>query len=66
MSLAGAVDRSAVSVQSLHAEPEDRGWWWARSPQERLAAIEVMRLSMDAPQLADDFRVLEIAQREPR
>jgi hypothetical protein len=40
--LSGVVDRSTVRVHTLHDEPDDRGWWWARSPLERLAAIEVM------------------------
>jgi hypothetical protein len=66
--LSGVVDRSAIRVQSLHDEPDDRGWWWARTPLERLAAIEVMRRIVygRAAHHGRLQRVLEIAQREPR
>jgi hypothetical protein len=32
-----------MSVGALHDEPDERRWWWRRSPLERLAAIEAMR-----------------------
>jgi len=37
------VDRTAISVQGLHDEPDDRRYWWSRTPLERLAALEAMR-----------------------
>jgi hypothetical protein len=62
------VNRSAMVVQSLHDEPDDRRWWWARSVAERLAAIEIMRRTVYGRAATDGRlqRVLEIAQREPR
>jgi alkylhydroperoxidase family enzyme len=62
------VDRSVVTVQSLHDEPDDRRWWWNRPAEERLAAIEIMRRIVHGRAAADGRlqRVLEIAQREPR
>jgi hypothetical protein len=62
------VDRSAISAQSLHDVPDDRTWWWARTPLERLAAIEIMRRIVYGRAATDGRlqRVLEIAQREPR
>jgi hypothetical protein len=62
------VDRTAVSVQSLLDEPDDHRWWWARTPRERLAAIEVMRRVVYGRTAAHGRlqRVLAIAQREPR
>jgi hypothetical protein len=66
--LSPLVDRSVVTVQSLHDEPDDRRWWWARPAAERLAAIEIMRRIVYGRAATDGRlqRVLEIAQREPR
>jgi hypothetical protein len=66
--ISGTVDRSAISVQSLHDEPDDHGWWWTRSAMERLAAIEIMRRVVYGRTAAHGRlqRVLEIAQRESR
>jgi hypothetical protein len=63
-----AVNRSAMVVQSLHDEPDDRRWWWARPVAERLAAIEIMRRTVygRAATAGRLQRVLEIVQREPR
>ena len=62
------VDRAAMSVQSLHDTPDDRGWWWSRPVVDRLAAIELMRRTVYGRAAADSGlqRVLEITQREPR
>ena len=59
----GHVDRSAVSVQSLHDEPDDRRWWWSRPAAERLAAIEIMRRTVYGRSAANGRlqRVLEIS-----
>jgi hypothetical protein len=66
--MTGTVDRSAISVQHLHDEPDDRRWWWSPSPQERLAALEAMRRVVCGRAATDGRlqRVLEIAQRPPR
>jgi hypothetical protein len=62
------VDRSVMSVGALHDEPDEREWWWRRTPLERLAAIEAMRRVVYGRAATDGRlqRVLEIAQREPR
>lgn len=58
------MDRTAVTIQSLHDEPDDKRWWWSRTPLERLAAIEVMRRVVYGHAAADGRlqRVLEVAQ----
>jgi hypothetical protein len=62
------VDRTALAVQSLDDTPDDREYWWSRSPVERLAAIEIMRRVVygRAASHGGLQRVLEITQREPR
>jgi hypothetical protein len=64
----GRVDRSVMSVGALHDEPDERGWWWQRTPLERLAAIEAMRRVVYGRAATHGRlqRVLEITQREPR
>jgi hypothetical protein len=43
-SAATKIDRTVVSVGSLHDEPDERRWWWwQRTLIDRLAAIETMR-----------------------
>lgn len=37
------LDRSAFEVVSLDDEGDDRNYWRARSPQERMEALELMR-----------------------
>ena len=38
------LDKTAFSVTTFaEAEEEDRAYWFSLSPQERLAALEVMR-----------------------
>ena len=37
------VDRSAVVVSGLHDESDERAYWLAKTPSERLAALELMR-----------------------
>ena len=57
--VSGRVDRSVMSVATLHDEPDERSWWWRRTPLERLAAIETMRrvvYGRAAPLLTDDFK----------
>lgn len=62
------VNRSAFRVQSLHDEPDDHRYWWARTPAERLAALETMRRVVYGRTASTGRlqRVLEITHRIPR
>jgi hypothetical protein len=61
------VDRSAVSVVSLFDEPDERYYWWNRTPDERLAAVEALRrMNYGDDATARLQRVFEIAQRGGR
>jgi hypothetical protein len=37
------MDKSVITVTSLAEEPDDRSFWLSKTPQERLAALELMR-----------------------
>ena len=37
------VDRTAISFGSLNDPSDDKEYWRTKSPQERLAAMELMR-----------------------
>jgi hypothetical protein len=37
------LDRSAFAIGTLDEEGDDRRYWQARSPQERMEALELMR-----------------------
>lgn len=37
------MDKTALSVASLSDESDERAFWAAKTPQERLAALEFMR-----------------------
>ena len=37
------MDRTAFSSRALDEEPDDRAYWLSKTPQERLAALELMR-----------------------
>ncbi len=62
------MDKSAFSVASLSDEPDERAYWHARSPHERLRALEWMRQVVYGydPASTRLQRVLEVAKREPR
>jgi hypothetical protein len=62
------VDRTHITVQDLHDEPDERQWWWKRAPAERLEAIEQMRRVIYGRAGIDGRlqRIFEIAQRETR
>jgi hypothetical protein len=66
--MSGRIDRSNMSVGDRHDEPDERAWWWRRTPLERLAAIEAMRRVVYGRAATDGRlqRVLEITQRTPR
>ena len=60
------LDRSAFSVTSFaEAEAEDRAYWFSLTPQQRLAALEVMRQRNYGYDPASDriSRTVEIARR---
>ena len=37
------IDKGALSVISLSEESDDKEYWHAKTPQERLEAVELMR-----------------------
>ena len=37
------IDRSKLSVTSLSDKSDDKAYWLSKTPQERLAALELMR-----------------------
>ena len=58
------IDKSKLSVRSLFDKSDDREYWLSKTPQERLAALELMRqinYGYD-PTTARLERVLEIAE----
>ncbi|MEX2142650.1 MAG: hypothetical protein WD894_25575 [Pirellulales bacterium] len=40
------LDKTAFEVRSLEQEGDDRKFWWSKTPDERLLALEMMRQSM--------------------
>ena len=58
------IDKGALSVISLSEESDDKEYWHAKTPQERLEAVELMRqinYGYDPTTLRLQ-RVLEVAQ----
>ena len=58
------MDKSVFSVVSLSEESAEKEYWYAKTPQERLAAVELMRqinYGYD-PTTTRLQRVLEVAQ----
>jgi hypothetical protein len=60
------VDRTVITVAKLGDQPDDDdAYWFSRTPQERLAALELMRRINYGPSAAGRLqRVLEVAQLE--
>lgn len=58
------MDKSAFSVVSLHDEPDEKAYWLSKTPQERLAALELMRQIMFGYDPMSDRmeRVLEVVE----
>jgi hypothetical protein len=58
------VDRTTITVASLHDEPDERAYWHSKTPEERLQALELMRQSAYGydPATARLQRVLEIVE----
>jgi len=69
MSLVDTVrmDKTAFSVGSLSDEGDDRAYWLSKTPEERLAALELMRQIAYGydPSTTRLQRVLSVAQRQP-
>ena len=58
------VDRTAISVASLHGVSDEKAYWLARSPEERLRQVEILRrINYGHRASARLQRVLEIARR---
>jgi hypothetical protein len=61
------VDRSVMSVAALTDEPDDKAYWLARTPHERLRQVEILRRINYGYQTAGRLqRVLEIIERTRR
>ena len=61
------MDKSAVSVVSLHDDSDEKEYWHSRTPRERLEALELMRqinYGYD-PATARLQRIIEVAQLTP-
>ncbi|MBZ5609291.1 MAG: hypothetical protein LAP38_13590 [Acidobacteriia bacterium] len=60
------LDRSAFEIASLDQEPNDREFWRAKSPRERMEALELMRQIIYGydPATTRLQRVLEVAELE--
>ena len=37
------LDKSVLSVTALTDETDDRAYWWSKTPDERLEALELLR-----------------------
>ena len=58
------LDKTVLSIGRLDEEPDEKAFWVERTPQQRLAAMELMRQINYGynPATAGLQRVLEIAQ----
>ena len=58
-----SVDRSAVVISSLDGEDDAKRFWWSKTPEERLQAVEFLRrLNLVRCLTARLQRVLEIIE----
>ena len=59
------LDKSAFSISTWDDDFDQRPYWLSRSPNERLAAMELMRqINYDYDPVSDRIpRVLDLAQR---
>ena len=61
------IDRSTMSVAALTDESDDKAYWLARTPHERLRQVEILRRINYGPRAARRLqRILEIAERKGR
>jgi hypothetical protein len=60
------LDRSVFEVGSLDGEDPDKAYWHAKSPRERMEALELLRQIIYGYDPASDRlqRVLEVAELE--
>ena len=60
------VDRSTFEIRALEDESPDRRYWLAKSPQERMVALELMRRIIYGydPATTRLQRIFEIAELE--
>ena len=60
------LDKTAFAIGHLRDPDDEKAFWLAKSPQERLAAIEIMRRIVYGydPAITRLQRVLEITKRE--
>jgi hypothetical protein len=59
------VDRSALAVVPFGEDNGDREYWWSRTPEERLAHVEMLRrINYGDAATARLQRVLEITEVE--
>jgi hypothetical protein len=59
------LDSSAFSIGHLTDEPDDIAWWHARTPEERLKHMEILRrINYGNRATARLQRVLEITERK--
>jgi hypothetical protein len=62
------VERTAFAVASLHDASDEKTYWLARTPQERLEAVEIMRQIIYGydPATTRLQRVLTVTEYPPR
>ena len=57
------IDKTALSVETLLGESDDKAYWLSRTPQERLQHIEILRrINYGDRATARLQRVLEVAK----
>jgi len=61
------MDKTAFSVGSLGDEGDEKAYWQSKAPEERLAAVELMRQITYGydPSTTRLQRVLSVTRREP-
>ncbi len=61
------IDRKAFSVVSLHDTSDEKAYWLARTPSERLKQVEILRrINYGHRATARLQRVLEVTERKQR
>ncbi len=62
------MDKTVLTVASLHEPSDENDYWHGQTPEARLAALELMRQVMYGDYSSTDRlqRLLTVAQREPR
>jgi hypothetical protein len=61
------IDRKAFSIAALTEDSGEKAYWLARTPQERLVQVEILRrINYGIKSSARLQRVFEITEREER